>query len=238
MFKHQKIVKTECHACPILNYCIPPQLGEESIQGFSDLIQAIYVIKKSEHVYYQEEPVKYVFVVYTGCIKEYLLSADGEEKIHHFYLPGDFLSPQALADERYTFSSVAVLPSQLCAIPKEKLLLLMTSSPHLLQQFIRVLQGDLKEYEIPRTTNAKSRVAAFLLMSNRLFNRFKKPKEEENHFKLPMSQLDVANYLGIAHETVSRILHFFRDRKIIFFQRDEFYIRDPFTLENFTRRGV
>lgn len=79
------------------------------------------------------------------------------------------------------------------------------------------------DQHIGMKTNAKQRIADFLL---NIIYRITERKNFSGYIQLPMTQFDISNFIGITHETVSRILHDFQHRKIIQIQNKVIYITD------------
>lgn len=160
--------------------------------------------------------MKSVRVVRSGSIKSYQISPDGEEVVSGFFLPGEVIGLDALSSEIHPSFAVALEDSQTCDIPISDFLRMLKDSPKLNEVMIKLLSEEMVETRelllVVGRLEAKTRVALFLLsLSKRLARRRQNPDQ----FKLTMDRRDIANYLGITIETVSRTLSSFQRDKII-----------------------
>ena len=64
------------------------------------------------------DPANAIYVVRAGCVKSVTIDDEGNERVRGFHLPGDLVGLDALGTERYPASAVAVVPSQVCRVPK------------------------------------------------------------------------------------------------------------------------
>ncbi len=173
--------------------------------------------------------MEYVFALYSGSCKEYIVGEDGDEKINSFYFPGDLLALESLTLQKHEFSLMALEKSEFCAIPVKLLFPLMEQFPALLHRFISLLSGKLqKKSNIPLTTKASRRLAAFLI---ELFYRNQRQVSLGEEIYLPMTQFDIGNRLGVAHETISRTFRLLQDENIIKLENKKFSITDITSLK-------
>ena len=106
----------------------------------------------------------------------------------------------------------------------------MAAMPNLLKRFINIASYKMQnDKHIRISTNAKQRVADFLLTT---LYRFEERKLTEKQIHLVMSQFDIGNFLGMAYETVSRILHEFQAHNIIRMDNKEIYITNLSQLQS------
>lgn len=224
MVKNRMSTHIHCSHCPVSSLCIAHHLNSDETEKINAIITRLYILHPGEHLYFQHQKVQHIFAVYSGCCKEYVVDEDGNEKINGFYYPGDLLALESLSSANYSFSAIALETSQFCAIPVDLFFNLMNESPALLHRFIYLVSHKLqKNRNIPLATNAKRRIAAFLLD---IFYRPREEKAENDHIHLSMSQFDISNLLGLAHETVSRTLHTFQYEQIIKIIKKDIYITD------------
>lgn len=226
MKKNQFDLNIQCDTCSISTAWMTSQPTLEATEIINTLVKKISILDIGEHIYHQNENMKNIFVLNSGCCKEYALDEDGNEKINHFYLPGDILALESMASKKYIFSVMALQQSQIYIIPCETLFHSMQKSPILLRQFSYMISHRIQHYsDIPMTTNAKQRIAAFLIM---IFDKLQvyPLDKEQDYFSLPMSQFDIANFLGLAHETVSRVFHLFQKNLLLKITNKKIYITD------------
>jgi CRP/FNR family transcriptional regulator len=146
-----------------------------------------------------------VFNVTEGVVRLYKSLADGRRQIVGFALPGDFLG-LALQD-RYGVTAEAVNDVKVCRFARSTFLAYIEGKPHLLRRLHEFAGHELSLAQdqmllLGRRT-AEEKVAAFLI---NLQSRYARIGAASVTVPLPMSRQDIADYLGVTIETVSRSL--------------------------------
>jgi len=167
--------------------------------GLTEFVSAPTSYIRNEEVFGEGEPAEYIYKIETGCIQTYNTLANGRRKIRAFYLPGDCVGLEAQND--YDCCAQAVTVSSALAINRKTLILHAERDISLLQQLLKLTSMDLRQarnHNKIMHKGAQERVIEFFLeMKHRNQNR--------DEFDLPMSRLDIADYLGLSIETVSRV---------------------------------
>lgn len=146
-----------------------------------------------------------VFNVTEGVVRLYKSLPDGRRQIMGFAMPGDFLG-LALMD-RYGVTAEAVTPVRVCRFGRSAFLSYVDDKPHLLRRLHEFAGHELSLAQdqmllLGRKT-AEEKVAAFLM---NLQSRYSRIGPTSVTIPLPMSRQDIADYLGLTIETVSRTL--------------------------------
>jgi CRP/FNR family transcriptional regulator len=206
----------ECRRCEIrhLAFC-----GALDV-AYLDEIQAIMQTKHLEtgdHVINEGDEAEAVFNVVSGCVKLYKLLPDGRCQITGFLLPGDFCG--IATDGTYAYSAAAIEPAEICSMPRRKLENVFARHPELERRLLAIVSHELSVAQeqmllLGRKTAAE-RVAAFLLNLSKRSIRVGWP---ENPVHLPMTRADIADYLGLTLETVSRTITALRKDGLIHLQ--------------------
>lgn len=155
--------------------------------------------ERNEEVFGEDEPAEYVYRVLSGAVRTMRFSSDGRRQILGFHLPGDIFGLEL--GDTHSLSAEAVgacdvVMVRRCAI--EKAAFDNTKVARALLQLIGEQLADMREHALVLgRKGAGERVAAFLL---KLASRFVATREMD----LPMSRADIADYLGLTIETVSR----------------------------------
>jgi CRP/FNR family nitrogen fixation transcriptional regulator len=187
--------------------------------------------KKGTEIYGEEEPAEYVYQVKTGAVRSYKLLSDGRRQIGAFHLAGDIFGLENSGAHRFT--AEAIVDTTVRLIRRQSLELVAASSAVVSKNLLSVTTRDLQHAEdhmllLGRKT-ALERVAAFLLeMDKRL--------TAAGVMTLPMSRLDIADYLGIRLETVARALSQLRGAGVLDFignNQREIVLRDRVRLASF-----
>jgi CRP/FNR family transcriptional regulator, nitrogen fixation regulation protein len=168
--------------------------------GSIELAGAPICYPRNVEIYGEGEPAEYFYKVISGAVRAYRVLIDGRRQIAAFYMPGDVFGLEN--GEVHAFSAEAVSDAKVLVIKRKTVVSLAAHDSEVARQ-LWMLAG----LELQRTQNhvlllvktAPERVASFLL---EMAERIKGSDEVE----LPMSRQDVADYLGLTIETVSRML--------------------------------
>lgn len=197
----------KCSTCNLKEICLPMMLSSSEIDELDDIIQRNKSIEKGAKVYSTGEKFTHIYAVRSGFLKSYCISASGEEQITGFHLPGEIVGLEGINTGVYLGFAEALEASQICAIPYEKLDELNSSIDGLRQQLFKIMSQEITQnHELMLMLNQKNadeKIANFLL---NLSAREALGKGLNIQFVLPMTRTDMANYLGLALETVSRII--------------------------------
>lgn len=224
MNKPREAVKINCTTCPNKHLCLPRNLEPDDVNLLNTIITKYKFIEKGGHVYRANEVQDNLFAVYSGTCKDYHISEDGDEYINNFYFPGDILALEAIPLKKYYFSAKALTDVYLCIIPINSFLEQARHSPAIMRRFIDICSYKmLNDTHIRRTTNARQRIADFLL---NIIYRIDERNTINNHISLPMTQMEISSQVGMAYETVSRILHAFEQEQIVKIENKQINVID------------
>ena len=155
---------------------------------------------RNAEIYGEGELADYVYKLVRGAVRTYKVLTDGRRQINAFYLPGDIFGLEL--GEEYTWSAEAIVGSDIVMVKRSLVLRLAEHDGDVARQLWSVTAGELdraRSHALLLIKSAQERVAAFLLeMSQR--------PADANLVELPMGRQDVADYLGLTIETVSRTL--------------------------------
>ena len=202
---HEKITgnvylaKNSCIHCAQGNRCFGSKLNQFSHE-FASLHSRL--IRRNENVFHCGDPIEAIYLVKSGTFKAYLNTSCGEQ-VTSFYVPGDVMEFENLHASHHEYSVNALENSSICAFPIAQFRQCMSLAlPEWLIQFTtEKLKQEVVNRNILNKKSANAQIAAFLLgMSSQ-----KRLAGLSSHeFNLPMTRDDIANYLGLASETVSR----------------------------------
>lgn len=230
MLKSRANLNISCSQCPVKNLCLPKNLIAHEVELLNNMITKIKVVSKGEHIFHAEDPMHALYAVYSGSCKDYWVDENGNERIDNFYLVGDIIGLESLPQRKHFFSLVALEDAQLCMIPIEPLFEMMLHREDVLRRVINISGYKMQnDKHIRITTNASQRVADFIL---NILYRLQERQRYYGHICLPMSQLDISSCLGMAHETVNRILRKFQKEMLIRIENKTIYIINVAGLES------
>ena len=185
----------------------------------SDIIQLEAISKnisfpKGTNIFFQGDQVKTFFNIKQGSIKIYKLSHDGRKQIVGFLYPGDFLG---MSDQEvYTYNAEALEDTQLCQFNKIVLENFFLKFPKIENKILNLVNHELAVAQdqifLLGKYSARERLLQFFL---NISNQREKLGWGGNPIRLSMSRTDIANYLGLTIETVSRTLSELKNEQII-----------------------
>ncbi|MDT8281516.1 MAG: fumarate/nitrate reduction transcriptional regulator Fnr [Gammaproteobacteria bacterium] len=212
--------KVSCQQCNLRELCFPHGMSDDEMSNMDAVVDQPRPIHKNDYLYHDGDDTHAIYAVRSGCVKTMTESASGEEQIVGFHLPGELLGFDGFADNTHTCNAVALETSSVCELPLENLENLCHKLPGLQKQMRRIMgkevAADHKMLLLLGKMTSEERLASFLLSMSR---RMEERRWKENEFNLSMPRQDIANYLGMAVETVSRLFASFQGEKIIVVDR-------------------
>ena len=210
---------TFCSTCAFSRACLSQGMDKASLRDLHMLVEHIGPLHAGEHVFREGDPFEAIAAVRAGTVKTYSVDRDGREHVLGFHLPGEVIGLNAIDGDRYPCNAVALDTATLCRFSFPRISMLATRLPGVQQTLFRLLSRDIGNASLlAGDWSADERMAAFLVgMSRRLAARGFSPQR----FQLTMGRGDIANYLRLAPETVSRVLKRFQDDGLIRVERRE-----------------
>jgi CRP/FNR family transcriptional regulator len=160
------------------------------------------------------EPADAFFNITAGSAKLFKLLPDGRRQITGFVGPGHFLG--IAVSDTYAFSAEAIEPVRYCRFNRGKLRALLDDFPLMEKRLLEVADNELvaaqEQMLLLGRKTARERLASFLLLQSRQGLTCGRARRR---FTLPMTRNDIADYLGLTIETVSRTLTRLRNEGLI-----------------------
>ena len=165
---------------------------------------------RNEEIFAEEEEADFVYQVISGAVRDVRILSDGRRQIGAFHLPGDVFGLEC--GDLHRYSAEAVVDSEVALVRRSVLEKAAEADGGAARRLWAITSGDLQRLQdhmlLLGRKSAVERVASFLMaMAER--GRAGEPID------LPMARADIADYLGLTIETVSRTLtQLERDRAI------------------------
>lgn len=200
--------KLHCMRCDALDRCLNAWLDSALIRYIYPILVFRGPFKKDEAIYRKGDLVRSIYVVRSGAVKINKTLDWGAYDVDGFYYSGDMFGLDSLDDRIQGYEAIALEETEICQIPLKQFEELSTSIPKLQQLFVSELANQIRQktdrlYN-ERHLTAEDRVRLFL---KEIFERNREQINSNNgKFPLPMSKIDIALYLGIRPESLSRIL--------------------------------
>lgn len=214
--KIQRDHNIACQECSLYRLCLPLGLHSNDLAQLDQIIKRSQSYKRSQSLFTADSTFTSLYVVRSGSFKTTISASDGRDQVTGFYFPGEFIGLDAIHQQTYQTNARAMESSSVCELPFENLQDLGKDMPQLQIQLLtrlsKELAGDKILMLLLGKKTAGEKVATFLLS---LSKRFHERGFSATEFQLSMSRSDIANHLGLAVETVSRILSRFQDDELI-----------------------
>jgi CRP/FNR family transcriptional regulator len=196
-----------CGHCRLQDLCLAQGLNPSQIAALESIMRRARPLERGAYLYRQGERLRSLYAVRSGSVKTYFSTADGLEQVTGFYLPGDIIGFDGYRDGRHACAAQVLEISSVCELPYDRTEALCGQVPGLLHRMLSLIgQAVTDEQEMRLLVSqrtARERLASFLVgLSTRMSARGYSGSE----FNLSMSRSDIASYLGIEPETVSRQL--------------------------------
>lgn len=201
-----------CFECVVRDLAVCGALESAALRSFKESGSAVrYDI--GETVVFEADQAANVYSLTSGLLRLSKLLPDGRRQIAGFLFPGDFLG--ITLEEEHAFTAEAVAPSTLCKFPRRQFDEFASSHPALEHRLYAVAAHELaaarQQLVLLGRKTAKERIASFLLM---LAGRCHSVGVADE-IQLPMSRADIADYLGLRIETVSREISALKAARVI-----------------------
>jgi len=219
-----------CRNCSVNELCLPAPLhGDDLDRLVGMLTSGDY--ERGRHVFNIGDRCRNLYVVQKGSLKSWVTTLHGHVQVLGFHLPGEIIGLDGLDSLRHQSTVEPLEHSVICRLPYEDLENVAARIPSLHRQLLRVISREIIiEHEhimMMSSRPAIERVALFLqVLAQRRTLRGHPPRLLE----LSMSRADLANYLALASETVSRMLTTLQTRNFIRLSHRKLEILDPYGL--------
>jgi CRP/FNR family transcriptional regulator len=202
-----------CSACTVRSLSICGALDQTDLAEFERIARHVQ-LDQGGALFTTGEVAHSVHSLTAGVARLYKLLPDGRRQVIGFALPGDFLG--IAPSERYTFSADAVGAMTACRLSREAFAHFIQERPHFLLRINEFAARELmlaqEQMLLLGRRTAEEKVASFLIAWR---ERLARIGDIRQTIALPMSRQDIADYLGLTIETVSRTLTRFEREKML-----------------------
>jgi CRP/FNR family transcriptional regulator len=224
-----------CSQCGLGELCLPRGLKPDEIERFEQIVHRSRPIQPGEHLYRAGDDFRTVASVRTGCFKSYVIDHEGQEQVLGFHLPGEIIGLDAIHSNRHVANVIALDTSAICGLAFDTVSSMARHMPELQAELFRVMSQRISELEtIAGDLSADERIAMFLIS---LSERFSRRGYSDKEFILAMSRRDIASYLRLATETVSRVLARLQKAEVVKVDRKQVRILDMAKLKEVARKS-
>jgi CRP/FNR family transcriptional regulator len=208
-------------------------MDQDDLGRLDGLVQKRRPLQRGDRLFRAGDPLGSVYVASEGAFKTVVINESGEEHVLGFQLPGELFGLDAVGSGRHRCEAIALEESRVCELPFSSLASVASQLPGLQRQLLRVMgqsaDRDQDHVGLLSRRQASERVAMFL---QGLAHRFHRLGHSAVDFHLPMSRDEIARYLGLALETVSRGFSRLHDDGVIEVRGRRVQVLDAHALHN------
>ena len=198
--------KAHCASCNVRDLCLSAGLEPDPVGELDRIISNRTRVRKRESLYRPGELLHSLYAIRMGTFKTILLAEDGREQITGYHMAGDIVGLDGICNNRHACQAVALEDSEVCVLPFNLLDALARDIPLLRHNLYRLISKDICRDQdmmlLLGSRCAEERLALFLL---NLADRYQKRGYSSSEFVLRMTREEIASYLGLKLETVSRL---------------------------------
>lgn len=194
-----------CAQCSLQQLCLPAGIAAGELSLLEEIVRRKRPVERGERLFRFGEALSSVYIAREGAFKTITLSESGEEQVVGFHLVGELVGLDALGSGKHRCEAIALTTAHVCEVRFQDLAEVAAQVPSLQKQLLRVIgqcaDRDQDHMDMLVRRQASERIA---LLLHGLSERLRHVGESGTQFKLPMSREDIARFLGLAVETVSR----------------------------------
>lgn len=207
----------ECDDCSMNSICQPLTTAKQSINLSESYLHRRIPTKTSNILFKQSTPLTDIYAVSSGTFKLCQQTDDGTENIIGLRFPGELIGEDALYLKSYNYTAIAIGDSSVCKVSVEQITSCGQLVPEVQQNLIELLsrQSYVRQRNFQAYIGKKSAdslLAAFLL---NIIERNTSYTGSDDSIDLPINRNDIANFLGLRRETLSRVFSKFQKEQLI-----------------------
>ena len=173
-------------------------------------------IARKERLFSAGSELKTLYVARAGSFKTVALSEDGQQQVIGFHLPGELMGLDALGSGHHRCDAEALEPAAVCEVPLGDLERVAAAVPGLQHQLLSVIGGSMsRDQDHMQMLGRRQASERILLFLHGLVERYRALGHPDDLLVLSMSREDIASYLGLVIETVSRSFSRLQDDGVI-----------------------
>lgn len=232
------LLRRSCSSCALNELCLPAGIGGDDLTRLDGTVKDKRTLERGGALYRDGDPFKALYVVRSGSLKTFVQNEAGDTQILGFHLPGEIIGFDALASNRHASQAEALERSSICELPYAQLQQVTSEVPALHRQLMRVISREVVEEHrhlvMMGRQQAQEQLAIFL---KSLADRYERLQRDGAALTLTMSRYDIANYLGLVVETVSRLFSRMEEMGVLEVNRKAVRILRPDLLADLCRNG-
>ena len=209
-------IKVACSNCNLRELCMPIGLDVVDMRKLDEVVATRRHVKQGEMLFRDGEEFKSLFAIRTGFFKTSVATPDGLEQVTGFQMAGEIIGLDGIVTDQHSCNAIALEDADVCVMPFSNVEQLSRDFPVLQRHVHKVMSREIvRENSMMMmigNMRSEERLAVFLL---NLVQRLHARGFSQAEIILRMSREDIASYLGMKLETVSRAFSRLSDEGII-----------------------
>lgn len=199
-------LRAHCPSCAVRGLCLPTQLDDHALRKLDELIHVRMRVRRKATLYRPGDRFGALYAIRLGTFKTTVLAEDGREQVTGYHMAGEIIGLDGIGDDRFTCEATALEDSEVCVLPWNEIDRLSADLPALRHNVYRAISRDLTREQtmmlLLGSRSAGERLSIFLL---NVAERYRARGYSSREFVLRMTREEIASYLGLKLETVSRL---------------------------------
>lgn len=209
-------VQIACSNCNIYELCMPVKFNLEKRDKLDSVVSQRKKIKQGESLFTSKTKFSALYAIKLGFFKTTINSHQGHEQVTGFQMSGEIIGLDGIADNQHTCNAIALEDSEVCIMPFSNLQTLAHEIPSLQSHLNKIMSREIVRESgmivLLSTMSAKEKLSNFL---SNLIQRLSLRGQSSHELILRMSREEIASYLGLSKETVTRVLSKYSDQNIL-----------------------
>lgn len=209
-------LKASCSAFNLYELCLPRGLDQDEIEHLDTAIGRRRRVLQGDCLFKVGEPFRKLYAIRYGHFKTVHIDVSGDAQVTGFHMTGELLGLDAISSDEHQCDAVALEDSEVCEIPFDRLQEIIGELPSLLRHFHRLMSQEIMREQnvmlLLGNMRADQRFAVFL---TNLSVRYAARGYSPTRFRLQMSREDIANYLSLTIESISRLVASFKKQGLL-----------------------
>jgi CRP/FNR family transcriptional regulator len=209
-------LNTHCTTCTLRGLCVPHELDSLAIESLDGLIRNHVRVRKRATLYRPGDPFGALYAIRLGTFKTLMLAEDGREQVTGFHMAGEILGHDGISANEYVCQAIALEDSEVCVLPFRQLDEIANQFPLLRRNLYRLISRDIGHDRnmmlLLGSRSAEERLVVFLLD---VAVRYHARGYSSSEFMLRMTREEIASFLGLKLETISRLFSHLQGQGLI-----------------------